>query len=149
MNILPEVLITVSSLADRDMFMRFRGGGIGHIYMRHIEWSLDAAGWGATWPPLGGKDPNPDPPSESGNGPERNVGNGENGVDDDDGGEGEDEDDEVNERDTDNEDGEDQEQPEDSDGDSDAEGGGIDGVHRLPQSTDLEQDMSDEEESSL
>jgi hypothetical protein len=47
-------------LADRDMFMRFRGGGVGHLYMRQIEPWLDATGWGASWPMLRDRDPCPD-----------------------------------------------------------------------------------------
>jgi hypothetical protein len=47
-------------LADRDMFMRFRGGGVGHLYMRQIEPWLDATGWGASWPLLRDRDPYPD-----------------------------------------------------------------------------------------
>jgi hypothetical protein len=47
-------------LVDRDMFMRFRGGGVGHLYMRHIEPWLDRTGWGASWPLLSNRDPHPD-----------------------------------------------------------------------------------------
>lgn len=32
--------------------MRFRGGGVGHTYMRHFEGRLQVAGWGAGWPPI-------------------------------------------------------------------------------------------------
>ena len=42
------------------MFMRFRGGGVGHLYMRQIEPWLDATGWGASWPSLIDRDPCPD-----------------------------------------------------------------------------------------
>ena len=49
-----------SSLADRDMFMRFRGGGIGHLYMRQVEPWLDSTGWGTSWPSLSSRDPTPD-----------------------------------------------------------------------------------------
>ena len=42
------------------MFMRFHGGGIGHMYMRQIEPWLDATGWGTTWPSLKDRDPDPD-----------------------------------------------------------------------------------------
>ena len=123
-----------SSLADRDMFMRFRGGGIGHIYMRQIEQWLDTTGWGTTWPLLRGEDPNPDLPSDNGNSP----GHGIDGVDEDededgdgDGDEdrGEDEDNDAGEGDVDDEDGEDQEQPVDSDEDSDEEENRRDGRH--------------------
>jgi hypothetical protein len=50
------------------MFMRFRGGGIGHIYMRQVEPWLDATGWGTTQPSLGGRYPEPgrEPPPHSG-----------------------------------------------------------------------------------
>jgi len=56
-------------LVDRDMFMRFRGGGIGHMYMHQVEPWLDATGWGATWPSLKDRDPDPDfePPSQENN----------------------------------------------------------------------------------
>lgn len=47
-------------LADRDMFMRFRGGGIGHIYMRQVEPWLNNTGWGGAWPSLKDRDPDPD-----------------------------------------------------------------------------------------
>ena len=39
------------------MFMRFRGGGIGHTYMRQVEPWLDATGWGNTWPSLKDREP--------------------------------------------------------------------------------------------
>jgi hypothetical protein len=52
--------LIIYSLADRDMFMRFRGGGIGHIYMRSIEAWLDSTGWGKSWPSLSNRDLNPD-----------------------------------------------------------------------------------------
>ena len=42
------------------MFMRFRGGGVGHHYMREVEPWLDSTGWGASWPVLDGRDPEPD-----------------------------------------------------------------------------------------
>ena len=42
------------------MFMQFCGGGVGHLYMRHIEPWLDETGWGASWPSLGDRDPYPD-----------------------------------------------------------------------------------------
>ena len=56
-------------LADRDMFMRFHGGGVGHMYMCQIEPWLDSTGWGTTWPSL--KDRDPDPDSER---PQDNIG---------------------------------------------------------------------------
>ena len=37
--------------------MRFRGGGVGHIYMRKVEEWLDGTGWGTTWPSLQDKYP--------------------------------------------------------------------------------------------
>ena len=40
--------------------MRFRGGGVGHEYMRAIEPWLDSTGWGASWPVLEDRDPEPD-----------------------------------------------------------------------------------------
>ncbi|KAF9783930.1 hypothetical protein BJ322DRAFT_1109780 [Thelephora terrestris] len=37
----------VNIFVDRDMFMRYRGGGVGHLYMRAIEAWLTETGWGA------------------------------------------------------------------------------------------------------
>ena len=37
--------------------MRFRGGGVGHMYMRQVEPWLEATGWGATWPSLHDREP--------------------------------------------------------------------------------------------
>jgi len=142
-------MMITSSLADRDMFMRFRGGGIGHIYMRQIEWWLDATGWGTTWPSLGGKDPCPDPLSEDGNSPGHGSNNGEDDVGDE-GEDGDEDEDEVeSEGDVDDEDGEDQEQPEESDDDSDSGEDGRDGRHHPSQSINVEQDESEEEQSFL
>ena len=143
---LSKARMLASSLADRDMFMRFRGGGIGHIYMRQIEQWLDTTGWGTTWPLLRGEDPNPDLPSDNGDSP----GHGIDGVEEDveeDGDRGEDEDDEgdVGKGNVDDEDGEDQEQPVDSDEDSDEEENRRDGRHHPSQSTEGEWDESDEE----
>ena len=39
------MLTHICRLADCDTFMHFCGGGIGHMYMRHIEPWLDATGW--------------------------------------------------------------------------------------------------------
>ena len=39
--------------------MRFRGGGIGHRYMRMVEPWLDQTGWGTVWPSLEDREPNP------------------------------------------------------------------------------------------
>jgi hypothetical protein len=36
----------VVSFVDRDMFMRYRGGGVGHTYMRVVEQWLQETGWG-------------------------------------------------------------------------------------------------------
>ena len=41
------------------MFMRFRGGGIGHRYMRQVEPWLDTTGWGASWPSFDHRSPEP------------------------------------------------------------------------------------------
>lgn len=42
--------------------MRYRGGGIGHLYMRETEQQLNSSGWGSSWPSsLRDRDPNPDP----------------------------------------------------------------------------------------
>jgi hypothetical protein len=38
------------SFVDRDMFMRYRGGGVGHKYMRAIEQWLWETGWGGKVP---------------------------------------------------------------------------------------------------
>src|ERR1700761_5895917 len=58
--------LTHYSLVDRDMFMRFRGGGTGHGYMRHIESWLDGTGWGTTWPSLSHMEPSPQPGTDDG-----------------------------------------------------------------------------------
>lgn len=42
------------------MFMRFRGGGVGHNYMQMVEPHLNATGWGTSWPVLEDRDPEPD-----------------------------------------------------------------------------------------
>lgn len=51
------------------MFMRYRGGGIGHLYMRETEQWLNSSKWGSSWPSsLRDRDPNPDqelPPHNS------------------------------------------------------------------------------------
>ena len=62
------------SLADRDTFMRFRGGGVGHMYMHHIEPWLDGTGWGTSWPSLQDRDPDPDHDPPVPNGDRRNIG---------------------------------------------------------------------------
>ena len=41
--------------------MRFRGGGVGHGYMRWAEPWLDSTGWGATWPSFNHRIPDPGP----------------------------------------------------------------------------------------
>ena len=61
----PNVLVR---LVDRDMFMRFRGGGIGHRYMRQVEPWLDATGWGASWPSFTHRNPEPVPTDGQSNG---------------------------------------------------------------------------------
>ena len=52
--------ITIQSLADRDMFMRFRGGAVGHVDTWEINQQLNEAGWGTSWPSLKDRDPEPD-----------------------------------------------------------------------------------------
>ena len=42
-----RILIIHNSFADHDMFMRYRGGGVGHLYMRAIEVWLAETGWGS------------------------------------------------------------------------------------------------------
>jgi hypothetical protein len=66
-------------LADRDMFMRFRGGGIGHMYMRHIEPGLNTTGWGSTWPSIQDKYPEPEEISTAPNHSHANNGGTEGG----------------------------------------------------------------------
>ena len=132
------ILTHTIRLADRDMFMRFRGGGVGHLYMRQIEPWLDATGWGTSWPSLKHKDPYPDQDSP------RQENNRDEGDDEDDScgdsdsdedeemGDGEDDIEEDPERleDSDKEGGEDEENDDDtmepSDGESD---NGEDGDH--------------------
>jgi hypothetical protein len=112
------------------MFMRFRGGGVGHMYMRQVEPWLDATGWGATWPTLTDRDPDKaheQPPAEGNtagpaipahNHQQSNEGDEDSGEDTD---TGELEDD----------DGDDPEQPEDDeDGDSDEDMNGSRGGNR-------------------
>jgi len=101
-------------LAGRDMFMRFRGGGIGHVYMRQVEPWLDATGWGTTWPSLSDREPDPTGLTPTSEGERASEGGGDTMIDDSEGSasEGDDEDEDV--------DGEDPEQPEeDADGDED------------------------------
>jgi len=60
-------LVKMVRFADRDMFMRFRGGGVGHMYMRQVEPWLDATGWGKVWPVLSDREPvgtTPIPPTQ-------------------------------------------------------------------------------------
>jgi hypothetical protein len=114
------------------MFMRFRGGGVGHTYMRQVEPWLDAAGWGSTWPSLANRYPDPEPGAplnsdgrtggpatqtqsnrqdSGGDGASRGGGSGED----------------TDTDESDDEDGEDLEQPEDDDSDDsdeDTNGGG-------------------------
>ena len=140
----PLILIR---LADRDLFMRFRGGGIGHRYMRHIEPWLNATGWGTEWPILSDRDPNPGqsntehpaPAShgrtggEEGGGEEDSEdsddGEGEKGVQDGDGddGSGEDSDLEIDEDGSSDEEDNDMDQLMGGDG-SDLEEGGGNGI---------------------
>ena len=94
--------------------MRFRGGGVGHIYMRQVEPWLDATGWGTSWPSLEGQDPDPD--SE----PVAPVDNSQ--VTGDEESEGDDSEDEGS--DIDDDDGEDPEQPDEDDDESDDDDGG-------------------------
>jgi hypothetical protein len=145
-------------LADRDMFMRFRGGGVGHMYMRQVEPWLDATGWGTTQPSLGGRYPEPgcEPPphSEGGaTGPTVSThGHRQSGGDHSGGSEDEDEDPDS-EGDADTEgledgDGEDPELPEEddlngSDEDEGANGGG--GLDRHTGSRDSEDEAGKSE----
>ena len=92
------------------MFMRFRGGGVGHMYMRQVEPWLDATGWGTAWPLL--KDRDPDPDRE----PATSV-PGDQATEDD--GESEDGDSEGGISDMDDDDGKDPDQSEDDEDDSD------------------------------
>ena len=108
-------------LADRDIFMRYRGGGVGHLYMRHIEPWLDATGWGTTWPSLEDRYPeDPEDNQENSARPststqsrhQNNDGNGDSGEDN----SGK----ETDPSDVEDDDGDDPEQPED-DSDEDSE----------------------------
>lgn len=101
--------------------MRFRGGGIGHVYMRQVEPWLDATGWGTQWPFLGDRDPThsePVPPThrsqtnEEGGDSESEDSEDDAGGASGNGGDGEGED----------EDGMDPEQPEDDEEDLDEDG---------------------------
>ena len=100
-------------LVDRDMFMRFRGGGVGHRYMRQVEPWLDETGWGTQWPSLSNKDPDPSPSQQGDSGSDNQAGGDMGGINED---EDEDEDEEMA-QDEDDEDGEgnDLEQPDDDD----------------------------------
>ena len=115
-------------LSDRDMFMRFRGGGVGHLYMRQIEPWLDATGWGASWPLLRDRDPYPDQdsPRQESSSDETDT-EDENDQDD-----NSDEDEEMSDVEDDIE--EDLEQSEDSDeeGDEDEEDGEDGEITRVP-----------------
>ena len=122
-------------LADHDMFMRFRGGGVGHLYMHQIEPWLDETGWGSSWPLLRDRDPCPDqdPPWQEGSRAEMDE-------EDDNGGDcNSDEDEEMS--DVEDEIEEDLEQLEDSDeeGDEDEADGEI-----SPVPSDGESDNGDE-----
>ena len=47
----------VIRFVDRDMFMRHRGGGVGHTYMREIEKWLSETGWGHEIPDVDESEP--------------------------------------------------------------------------------------------
>jgi len=47
----------ITSFVDRDMFMRYRGGGVGHKYMRTIEQWLWTTGWGNDIPEVDEPEP--------------------------------------------------------------------------------------------
>jgi hypothetical protein len=99
--------------------MRFRGGGVGHMYMRQVEPWLDATGWGSTLPSLEVKYPD----SEHGP-PPHDEGGDSNGARED-----EDSEDDVDPGDIEDNDGEDPEQPDEddpsgSDSDEDVNAGG-------------------------
>ena len=124
--------MTWNRLVDWDMFMHFRGGGVGHTHMRHIEPWLDRTGWGTTWPSLDHREPAP--PSNTQDTDDNNVyvarGNGsfEAGVNSDSGGEtGEDSDSEDN-NEGDIERPEDENDDLDEDGEVQAAGGQADGT---------------------
>lgn len=102
--------------------MRFRGGGVGHMYMRQVEPWLDATGWGATWPSLEDREP-----EDQGCDPSITEGtNAEPITSPQDGGSGdENSDDDIETGEFEDDDGDDPEQPEDSEDDcSDEETGG-------------------------
>ena len=131
------------------MFMRFRGGGVGHLYMRHVEPWLDATGWGTTWPSLRDRepaDPQPEAPQRTDKGPAPTgiPEGGQRGESDDD---DDDDEEEADAGELTDHDAEDLEQPEDSDNDdSDKdsdEGAEGNGLIRLG---DGEDETEDEEE---
>ena len=90
--------------------MRFRGGGIGHIYMRQVEPWLDATGWGTSWPLLEGRDPDPDSEPVT-------PANGDEATSDEEESDTKDSEDEGS--DIDDDDGEDPEQPDEEEDESD------------------------------
>ena len=117
------------------MFMRYRGGGIGHLYMREIKQWLNSSKWGSSWPSsLRDRDPSPDqepPPQGSGNTATTSAQNTGYKSDSTEGDLGEDSNSAGSDRELTDEDGEgeDPEQSDDSDedteGDSDKEEGNI------------------------
>ena len=133
---------TTYRLADRDMFMRFRGSGVGHMYMRQVEPWLDATGWGTAWPLLKDRDPDLDhehaisvPGNQTTEGDE----------------ESEDEDSEEEHSDMDDDDGKDPEQPEDNEDDSDDDnvGGGVRKCMEGGEGGSDEEDTNDEAEGHV
>lgn len=104
------------------MFMRYRGGGIGHLYMREVQQRLDSSRWGSYWPnSLRDRDPSPDqepPPQDGSNAAATSAQNGGYKSDCTEGDLGEDSDDVGSDRELTDEDGE-GDDPEHSGQDSD------------------------------
>ena len=95
--------------------MRFRGGGVGHLYMRHVEPWLDATGWGMTWPLLQDREPDvaQDTPAQSHGGTGSAISTGGQQRREGDGdGEDDDSEEDTDPGEQDDNDGEDLEQPE-------------------------------------
>jgi len=140
-------LLNPVRLADRDMFMRFRGGGVGHMYMRQVEPWLDATGWGTMWPALGDREPvssRPTPPAPANRASEVDEDTDEDTESDD----SEDETGNVDDNGEDD-DGEDPEQPEEEkDLDEDEDDGQNTHGHTHPGGDD-DNDTEDEAEHSM
>ena len=134
--------------------MRFRGGGVGHLYMCHVEPWLDATGWGTAWPSLRDREPvNPQPeaPQHTNEGPAPTgipQGDQSGRSNDEEDNDGEEADmGELADHDAEDLDAEDLEQPEDSDNDdSDTDSDGGAEENRLVHPRDEEDEPEDADE---